>query len=390
MKFVKYAILSLAAVTVLSSCERSASDIYDNKVFIDNYASSKLLYVSIEDSYQESLVAVLPKPAESQVKVKYSVDEALVAEYNQKNGTEAVLLPSDIYEFSAQEFTINQGSVRTGECVIDFKNVLTLDKSVLYVLPVKLTSDDMDVLPSRSTKYYVFEGANLINYVADMYENWCTIDWHNPSALSNLKQFTIEMLLNGDWDKKKKDHSNNENSSIFGIEGYFLVRAGDLQYPNNRIQVCTNDGEPVVEGVDMPYDRWFNLIITYDVDTKELKFYIDGTKVAETTAGNYASDGGVTFAATNFKINNSYNNVRYAAVNFSEVRVWNKILDEETISDKDVHPYFVDPMSNGLVAYWKFNEGTGKVISDRTGNGNNAIANSQIQWRSVALPAIKK
>lgn len=386
MKFVKYAVLSLAAVTALSSCERSASDIYDNKVFIDEYAGSKLLYVSIEESYQESLVAVLPKPAESQVKVKYVVDKDLVAEYNRRNGTDAVLLPSDIYEFSAKEFTINEGAVRTGECVIDFKNVLTLDKDTLYVLPVRLTSDDMDVLSSRSVKYYVFEGANLVNDVAYMYENWCTINWKNKEALSNMKQLTIEMLLNADWDKKKTDHANNENSSIFGIEGYFLVRSGDLSYPNNRIQVCTNAGEPVVEGVDMPYNEWFNLIITYDVDSKALKFYINGKKVAETTAGDYASEGGVTLAATNFKINNSYNNVRYASINFSEVRVWNKILDEETIADTEVHPYYVDPMSNGLVAYWKFNEGSGTVISDRTGNGNDAIAAYPVQWVSVALP----
>ena len=187
MKFLKCAILSLAAAFAMSSCEQNGSDIYENKAFIDDYSSSKLLYVSIEDSYKESLVAVLPKPADSAVKVKYSVDASLVDYYNEKNGTSAILLPSDIYSFSSQEFTINQGAVRTDECVIDFENVLTLSKDTLYVLPVTLSSDDIDVLSSRSTKYYVFEGANLINWAAYMYENWCTINWNNPDVLSNLK-----------------------------------------------------------------------------------------------------------------------------------------------------------------------------------------------------------
>ena len=382
IKFLKYAILSLAAAFALSSCEQNGSDIYENKAFIDDYSSSKLLYVSIEDSYQESLIAVLPKPAESAVKVKYSVDPSLVDSYNEKNGTSAILLPSDIYTFSSQEFTINQGAVRTDECVIDFKNVLTLSKDTLYVLPVVLQSNDIDVLSSRSTKYYVFEGANLINWAAYMYENWCTINWTNPDVLSNLKQFTIEMLVNADWDRNKIDQGGVENNSIFGIEGYFLLRSGDLSHPNNRIQVCTNSGEPEMTG-DMPYNKWFPLVLTYDANTSLLTLYIEGKETGTYTAGNYPD--GVTFNAANFKINNSYNNVRSGCINFSEVRVWNKILDAETIAEPN-HPYYVDPMSSGLVAYWKFNEGSGTVISDRTGNGNDAIANGPVQWISVALP----
>ncbi len=51
-----------------------------------------------------------------------------------------------------------------------------------------------------------------------------------------------------------------------------------------------------------------------------------------------------------------------------------------------MHPYFVDPASDGLVAYWKFNEGSGNVIADRTGNGNDAKAVNAVVWRKVALP----
>ncbi len=382
MNLLKYTTLSLAVAFSFVSCEQNGSDIYENKAFIENYSSSKLLYVSIEDSYQQSLVAILPKPAESAVKVRYTVDASLVDEYNVKNGTSAILLPSDIYKFSAQEFTINQGAVRTDECVISFENVLSLDKNKLYVLPVVLQSDEIDILSSRSVTYYVFEGANLINWAAYMYENWCTINWNNPEVLSNLKQFTIEMLVNADWDRNKIDQGGVENNSIFGIEGYFLIRSGDLSNPNNRIQLCTNSGEPVLAG-DMPYGKWFPLVLSYDANTSLITLYIEGEQVATSTAGNYPD--GVTFNAANFKINNSYNNVRSGCINFSEVRVWNKILDPETIAEPN-HPYYVDPMSNGLVAYWKFNEGSGTVISDRTGNGNDAIANGPIQWISVALP----
>ncbi len=390
MKCVKYAPLALAALCALSSCEKSASEVYSNKAYIEDYSSSKTLYVSIENSYQESLVAVLPKPAETALKVRYVVDEAQVDYYNQKYGTDAVLLPEDIYDFSASEFTFNQGAVRTEACVIDFEDVLSLNKDSLYVLPVVLQSDDIDVLSSRSTKFYVFEGAKLINDAAYMWENYCTIDWHNTDVLSNLQQVTIEMLLNCDWNKVKTDH--NENNSFFGVEGYFLFRTGDLSNDPHLLQICTNNGEPITN-CNMPDNEWFSLVVTYDCSTRNLKVYKNGEQVDSRTAGNYSD--GLTFytGADNagdlkktFNINTAYNPNRNAAAIFSEVRIWNKILDDDTIADQETHPYFVNPASDGLVAYWKFNEGSGTVINDRTGNGNNAVANKAISWYKVALP----
>lgn len=48
--------------------------------------------------------------------------------------------------------------------------------------------------------------------------------------------------------------------------------------------------------------------------------------------------------------------------------------------------YEVDPASEGLVAYWKCDEGAGDTIRDHTGNGNNGTANSALKWNSVSLP----
>ena len=48
--------------------------------------------------------------------------------------------------------------------------------------------------------------------------------------------------------------------------------------------------------------------------------------------------------------------------------------------------YEVDPTSEGLVAYWKCDEGAGDTIRDHTGNGNNGTANSALKGKSVARP----
>ncbi len=383
----KYTILSIAALAALSSCEKSASEVYENKVFLDNYVSSKTLYISIENSYTETLVAAIPKPAESPLKVVISPDAAQLDYYNDKFGTEAVMLPEANYSFSANEFTISEGGVRSGDCVISFKDVLSLDKKTLYVLPVSLKSDDIAVLDSRDTKFFVFEGANLINDAAYMWDNYCDVTWNHPEPVSNLQQLTIEMLLNCDWDKNKNERK--ENNSFFGIEGYFLFRTGDLANANNRLQICTNSGEPLLGY--MPYNEWFNLIVTYDASTRSLVMYVNGEQVGSSTAGNYSD--GVTFATDQsddikklFHVNTAYNPIRNAGAIFSEVRIWNRILDADTIKDQETHPYFVDPASEGLVAYWKFNEGSGQVIADRSGNGNDLKAAKPVEWRKVALP----
>ncbi len=56
--------------------------------------------------------------------------------------------------------------------------------------------------------------------------------------------------------------------------------------------------------------------------------------------------------------------------------------------------YFLDTnvegSTDGLLAYWKFNEGNGKTIKDHSGNGNTLEAEKgNPTWVSVALPEKK-
>lgn len=61
---------------------------------------------------------------------------------------------------------------------------------------------------------------------------------------------------------------------------------------------------------------------------------------------------------------------------------------KQEINEKD-HAYEVDPASDGLVAYWKLNDGINE-LKDHTINGNNATPTSSLTWVDVALPAKEK
>ena len=53
--------------------------------------------------------------------------------------------------------------------------------------------------------------------------------------------------------------------------------------------------------------------------------------------------------------------------------------------------YDVDPQTPGLIGYWKFDEGEGNVIHDWTGNGNDGVAEFDLEWPSgIEVPQLNK
>lgn len=70
----------------------------------------------------------------------------------------------------------------------------------------------------------------------------------------------------------------------------------------------------------------------------------------------------------------------------SEVRIWNKALTAEEIGSEN-HFYKIDPASEGLVAYWKFDDRVpGKNIRDYGPYGFDLKTESDVNWVNVALP----
>ena len=72
----------------------------------------------------------------------------------------------------------------------------------------------------------------------------------------------------------------------------------------------------------------------------------------------------------------------------TEVRVWNVARSEQEIWE---NMYDVDPQTPGLIGYWKFDEGEGNVIRDWTGNGNDGVAEFDLEWPSgIEVPQLNK
>jgi len=382
MKHYRLYFILLCITAIFSSCDDNI-ECFENKVYI-NSAKVGTILVSTNSTEDRTIEAAIAKPASQEIKITYKAEMSLVDTYNKSYNAKAMALPSDYYEILQPTATIAAGSVYSTSVTVHFKDISKLSRDTIYVLPVTINNANISMLESARTTYFVLKGSALINVVADMEKNYLHIDnWVKPEVVTNMTALTMEALIRA----RNFDRLIN---TVMGIEGYFLIRLGDAGFPSNQIQLATSSGN--LPGSDsskgLPTNQWIHIALTYDSTTGAIKIYVNGKLQSEGTK----SLGKITLArnGTNgFYIGRSYEDGRYLAGEFSECRIWNKALTEEDINSQ-YHFYQVDPASEGLVAYWKCNEGQGLVVKDQTGNGNDLTAKNIITWTSVNLPAAKK
>ena len=383
MNLHKYMFASLSFCSlVLGSCQNNDIDdehYYDNKVFVTSQqVRDDLLIKETISEATRSISYRLADPLDREVNISFDAAPQLTAAYNLAFNDNAQVLAADYYEIQVKSVTIKAGDISSDDVVVNFKNTNKLDKSRRYVLPVTITDADIEVLDSKRTAYFIFKGAALINVVANIEKIYFPISW--KTDMSNVNAITVEALLRSDdWEAGR----DNALSSIFGIEGRFLLRIGDADRPRDQLQCVAPGGNfPAPNAVaGLPTKEWVHIAVVYDAGTHERIYYKDGVKVYSDENATYALN-----LTSGCYIGKSYDNTRWLPGDISEVRIWNIQRTGEEIAK---NPYEVDPHASGLVAYWKFNEGTGSAIKDHTGNGNDITASGAPTWVNVELPPVK-
>lgn len=383
MKYNFYHFTFLVVLVSFMSCQDDTRN-FDNKAYVDDHNTTRTVFFEKKVAEQElSLVVSIARPANRDLALTYIPDLTLVDDYNLANHINAQRLPVTNYELPKADTKILQGNVKSNALSIRFVKMNELDPDNIYVLPVTVVSNDIEVMEKARTFYYIIKEASLINVVADIEKNKCHIDtWSTPEVVRNLSQVTMEALI-------YVRNFNRTISTIMGVEDKFLLRIGDERFPANQLQLAVGDSKfPAADTKKgLPVNRWCHVAVTYDSEEEKAKIYVDGKLQSEgkLSAGTVSLD---VDGKDGFYIGYSYEEERYLSGEISECRIWNRVLAEEEINAEN-HFYQVEPTSQGLVAYWKCNEGKGKIIEDKTGNGNNLEAVSQLKWVTVALPEKK-
>lgn len=383
-----FGMAAMAAVVLSAGCTtekaRMEEHNFENRLYVNASSNTEEILVkpsSTGDVVKQLTVGTALK-ADTKITGRFAASPELLETYKMSCYDEdAVILPEAKCVISEPDFVIEEGSVTSAPVAVLFTDLADLDRETVYVMPVALKNvQGIEVLSSKTVVYYVFKGAALINVVANIAENRAYPDFNDDPKFNNLTNFTMEALV-------RPNKFGKLISTLMGIEGHFLLRFGDAGVPDNQLQVAcntnrTNSDLQVQTGV------WTHIAVTFDNGT--VTVYMNGVpKLSENVGRSSVNLGAKHHNEENgsrvFWIGYSYESARYFDGDISEVRIWNRTLTKEEIS-APMHFYTVDPDSEGLISYWKFDDEAGSVIKDYSSSGYNLQCDKNPLWNKVSLP----
>lgn len=441
----QYLFFAVTALLALNACTSYDADDkkFGNVVYLDVAKTTDVQSAIIKKTLDETdrtFSATLAYPSSEDVTVSLSVNPALASRYNARFGTQWPVLDRKYYELSSETITIPAGKTTSEVVKLHFKDLLgegeaaagELPLNETYLLPVTIANSSVSVLQSSSTVFYLVKRSSNITTAAQLTDNWInfpTLDKYSEQSMvfNGHTAMTYEALIYIDDFASTDSNGDPVNiSTVMGIEDYLLLRIGDTNFSRYQLQF---DGSGASFGKfpktddtkNLQKGQWYHVACTYDQTTRMVRIYVNGkiqsegtemgvTAPSETNRINFArralydlyskttnpadkkayEDLGYNnwADARQLFISYSYNQFRPLNGKIAEARVWSVARTPEQIWES---MYEVDPKSEGLLGYWKFNEGKGDIVYDQTGRGNDGVAEKPLEWPDgVEIPEINK
>lgn len=321
-----------------------------------------------------TLSASSSQPVNSDINLVFETDSNLITDYNLRNGTKYKALPKRFYSLSSVSdndtnnstsaiSTINTGSSLSSSVklkILPFDNTLT--EGDQYMIPVKIASASGEIPLLESSKVaYVIIARVFVNpalhFPGGTYVNFKI---HDP--LVKINTWTAEFRI------KMPKFGNNAVMGAYPDE--IFVRFGDVISDPNQLQVKFAGLQPFSNTHFAP-NTWYHVAIVFDGNKNRFTMYVDGIQDFSIPV-----PAGTTFSLNTMWFASSGNGLSATA---QEVRFWTKALSQTEIRSGMCS---VNPKSEGLYGYWKFNEGSGKIAEDATGKGHTGGLSTNNSWVS--------
>lgn len=349
-----------AAALAMGACS-SEGDKFDyspNVAFMSGTDVNPVTKFVVEDTPSFENVSVsLAKPLDKDLHVTLAIDPSKVDEYNKANNTNYFAVPDGCAELVTTDALIPAGKSFSEAVQVRMNSTAGFEEGRIYVVPVTIkNAGGVDILDAQSTVF--LQIARVLHFTAldisntRMYSNFIFAD----NLKAELGAFTYEIkFFSQDWHRIARlcsfTSADEQKSS--------MLRFGENGLP---LQSCqwVSPGGSIVSSTEFSTDRWYTLSLVYD--GSNLYMYVDGNLDAQ---GQYS--GTVDFQRIEMGMSwTSYPSSQYFRGRVAEMRVWNRAL---TPGEIKLGLCGVDPQSDGLLAYWKMNEGSGSVFHDATGHG---------------------
>lgn len=342
----------------LGACNDSEGDLLEPKVYFEN----KEMTIDVEDEASEmsfDLTSRLSTANSSEVNVSYTIaDASVVDDYNKQYKTEYQYFNPEDVELSSATSVIPTGRLYAESVKLKIKNLDVLEEGKPFILPVRVKSS-IETLPGTSMVYLFINKPVKITKAASFSSNYVHVRFPEGTF---FKSFTYEALI--------YPTSLYDNNTVMGTEGVMIFRIGDPGggTPAECLEAAGRQKYNTTQPLQIAH--WYHVALTYDQPSGKTNIYINGEVVASSEWGieGFAPNDDVGFNIG--KIPGFPWGERPFRGYMSEVRLWSVARTRNQLQQNML---IVDPKSEGLELYYKFNgtetQENGK-IQDATGKIN--------------------
>ena len=416
MKNIALMLAAPVMMMAVASCDRfePVEHVFANSAYLDVSATDEtqpLTFGNRVASLTKELSVSLAYPSDSDVKAVVSVAPELVEAYNSAHGTSYSPLPDEFLDFGGATVTVKAGKVSSEKVTITLRNLMgegeeqtgAMEIDRTWLLPVRLSSDDIPTMDGASVAYYLVRRSSAITVAARLTDNWVEFPLMDTpgdvaDAYNGLTAVTYEALINIDRFDLKNGTEDCNISTVLGVEQYLLLRIGDANFERQCLQFDGSGNGSQFGKLPSKSDpakklysgTWYHVACTYDQNTRTARIYLNGKMIDEVKDAGVAgptADNGINLAmralgmpeAYQFFIGKSYNDRRPLQGMIAEARVWRTARTQEEIW-KNMYRIVNPKEQEDLIGYWKFNEGSGNDITDWSRVGNHGKAVADVVW----------
>lgn len=362
-KILKYAIF--VAVLALAACSKD-SDIVPGQemIVMKGVDKNPLVNFAIEETVPVSYpISVLSTgKVDEDIKADIAIDNSLVDVYNAEHKTSFYALPESDLKLDSAYVNIYKGKAASAVNHLTLTSLAHIEDGKTYMIPVTIkdVSGSRQVLEAERT-IYVKLARTIIH---------SSLDINNPSFYSNfifsddkavqLDQYTFEIKFYAyGWSGMTPTLSRLCAFLTKGEENQLLYRFGEVS-AEDVLQVMT-PGATLVSNTHYQLNKWNMLSVVYDGASVSL--LNDGVVDVSAATGS----GSINFQRLELGMSyQGYNTSQRFNGRVAEIRIWNRPLSSSEIKG-NLCGAAAD--SEGLVAYWKFDEASGSIFKDVTGHG---------------------
>ena len=378
MKKLKISIASLlVAASALVGCDNAKYGTLGIHAYINESVSSLSRSTKVvldgEEGANVQLTICLSSKSDADVQFRLVVDEDVLKSYNEAQSASYTVLPKELFELP-ESITIGEGKFNADPTTIHISQIPNELAGDMYAIPLRLESIDGKIPTTSASSTFVITIESIAVSTLPMFDGGAGLATQEGFPLT-LDKFTVEVRF-------QISNTANRNRAVFTNGGSVLLRFEDPQndtsdHKAHSLVQFQGDGWYLNPSLSFTPNKWQHLALTYD-GTKVI-LYVNGTFAGSKEGVCDPNFGSANWFGGDAGGGHGTGDSWWSGckILMSEARIWSVCRTEAQVQNNMTT---TSAKSQGLEAYWRFNEGEGNTFEDCTGNGHTLKTSKTPMW----------